>query len=108
MAQKVVVDWSKYAQEQDALNAKVNKKSPCFIHLQYMEFQIGNIDLKDGAKNGNTESDESPDEVNLAEASLLKKLVRKGLVSNKNDIEIQRQNPNSPLHSVKTFEALNL
>ncbi|XP_045470399.1 DEAD-box helicase Dbp80 [Harmonia axyridis] len=90
MAQKI--DWSKYALEQDsALNSKIEK-----------------IDLRDNGTKGETESEDSVDEVNLAEASLLKKLVRKGLVTNKNDIEIQRQNPNSPLHSVKTFEALNL
>ena len=26
----------------------------------------------------------------------------------KNDLEVQRRDPKSPLHSVKTFEALNL
>ena len=31
-----------------------------------------------------------------------------GLVQNDNDIEIQRSDVNSPLYSVKTFEALNL
>jgi ATP-dependent RNA helicase DDX19/DBP5 len=34
--------------------------------------------------------------------------LRKGLIENKNDVEIQRRDPNSPLFSVKSFEALNL
>lgn len=45
---------------------------------------------------------------NLAEISLLHKMIRKGLVENNNRIEVQRQDPNSPLYSVKTFEALHL
>ena len=47
----------------------------------------------------------APDE---AERSLLQKVIRKGLVENKNDIEVQRKDPKSPLYSVKSFEALNL
>ena len=43
-----------------------------------------------------------------AEKSLLQKVIRKGLVENKNDLEIQRKDPKSPLYSVKSFEALNL
>ena len=35
-------------------------------------------------------------------------VIRKGLVEIKNDLEVQRRDPKSPLHSVKTFEALNL
>lgn len=54
------------------------------------------------------EADSVADQPDAADASLLRKVIRKGLVDSKNDIEIQRQNPNSPLYSVKTFEALNL
>ena len=43
-----------------------------------------------------------------AEKSLLQKVIRRGLVENKNDLEIQRKDPKSPLYSVKSFEALNL
>lgn len=43
-----------------------------------------------------------------AEASLLQKVVRKGLIESKHDIEVQRKDPTSPLYSVKTFEALHL
>ena len=48
------------------------------------------------------------DLVAAAERSLLQKVIRKGLVENKNDLEIQRKDPKSPLYSVKSFEALNL
>lgn len=43
-----------------------------------------------------------------AEASLLQKIIRRGLVESKQDIEVQRADPTSPLYSVKTFEALKL
>lgn len=43
-----------------------------------------------------------------ADASLLMKVIRKGLVDSKLDLEIQRKDPFSPLYSVQTFEALKL
>ncbi|XP_054270477.1 DEAD-box helicase Dbp80-like [Macrosteles quadrilineatus] len=46
--------------------------------------------------------------ISKAEASLLQKVVRKGLIESKHDIEVQRKDPNSPLYSVKSFEALHL
>lgn len=39
---------------------------------------------------------------------MLRKIIRKGLVESKQDLEVQRKNPLSPLFSVKTFEALRL
>ena len=38
----------------------------------------------------------------------MKVLISAGLVENKNDLEIQRKDPKSPLYSVKSFEALNM
>ncbi|KAJ8951900.1 hypothetical protein NQ318_019879 [Aromia moschata] len=52
--------------------------------------------------------DDAPEQFSPAEASLLAKVIRKGLVESKTDIEVQRKDPKSPLYSVKTFEALNL
>lgn len=43
-----------------------------------------------------------------AEASLLIKVLRNKLVQNKNEVEVQRNDPSSPLHSVKSFEELPL
>jgi len=51
-------------------------------------------------------TDEAP--VSPAERSLLQKIIRRGLVENKNDIEVQRRDPSSPLFSIKSFEALRL
>lgn len=63
--------------------------------------------------NGNLESDDggrptSADRVDLAEQSLLNKLVRRSLVRNRNQVEVQQRDPTSPLFSVKTFEELRL
>ena len=53
-------------------------------------------------------SGSSEDAYSAAEASMLQKVIRTGLITNKNDIEVQRADPTSPLYSVKSFEALNL
>lgn len=47
-------------------------------------------------------------ESSKAEISVLQKLLRSGLVKNKADLEVLRKDPTSPLHSVKSFEALHL
>ena len=44
----------------------------------------------------------------VAESSLLIKVLRNKLVQNKNEVEVQRNDPSSPLHSVKSFEELPL
>lgn len=44
----------------------------------------------------------------LAEQSLLNKLIRRSLVRNRNQVEVQQADPTSPLFSVKTFEELRL
>lgn len=53
-------------------------------------------------------TEDQGDAVSPAETSLLLKIIRKGLVESKLDLEVQRKDPTSPLHSVKTFEALHL
>lgn len=45
---------------------------------------------------------------NLAEQSLLNKLIRRYLVRNRNQVEVLQADPTSPLYSVKTFEELRL
>ncbi|KAJ0036314.1 hypothetical protein NQD34_004991 [Periophthalmus magnuspinnatus] len=44
----------------------------------------------------------------LAERSLLNKMIRTSLVRNRNQVEVLQRDPNSPLFSVKTFEELRL
>ncbi|XP_044727949.1 DEAD-box helicase Dbp80 [Chrysoperla carnea] len=91
------VNWAKYVDEQEHITKKVS-----------------NIALKSNSpplKSPTTDdpsSDDAPDKCNPAEASLLLKVIRKGLVECKTDIEVQRRDPSSPLFSVKTFEALHL
>lgn len=51
---------------------------------------------------------EGEERVNLAEQSLLNKLIRRSLVRNRNQVEVLQADPNSPLYSVKTFEELRL
>lgn len=48
------------------------------------------------------------DKVDLAEQSLLNKLIRRSLVRNRNQVEVLQRDPTSPLYSVKTFEELRL
>ncbi|XP_067217178.1 DEAD-box helicase Dbp80 isoform X2 [Linepithema humile] len=62
--------------------------------------------VKDG--DSKSEDDTSEEQISPAEQSLLQKIIRKGLVETTKAIDIQRNNPNSPLHSVKTFDALHL
>jgi len=59
-------------------------------------------------RDDSSNTDVTDQEASLSEQSLLQKVVRKGLVDVNYDIEVQRQDPKSPLHSVKSFDALHL
>uniref|UniRef100_T1KIQ4 RNA helicase n=1 Tax=Tetranychus urticae TaxID=32264 RepID=T1KIQ4_TETUR len=53
--------------------------------------------------------DDDDETVDLATLSLMRKLTRNRILESKsNEVEVTRANPNSPLHSVKSFEELNL
>ena len=47
-------------------------------------------------------------EVSLADASIMTKVLRTHLTNVKSEVEVLQRDPNSPLYSVKTFEELNL
>ncbi|XP_045763717.1 DEAD-box helicase Dbp80 [Maniola jurtina] len=70
--------------------------------------KIAGLGLAKKGSNQTSDTEDAPDAANPAETSLLMKIIRQGLVESKLDIEIQRKDPNSPLYSVKTFEALHL
>ncbi len=70
--------------------------------------QVENLTVTNPGESAAATSEKSSEEVSAAERSLLQKVIRKGLVDNKNDLEIQRKDPKSPLYSVRSFEALNL
>ncbi|XP_068518537.1 ATP-dependent RNA helicase DDX25-like isoform X2 [Anas acuta] len=54
------------------------------------------------------EESEEEDRVDLAESSLLNKLIHTSLVESSHHVEILQKDPNSPLFSVKSFEELPL
>ncbi|KAI9583595.1 DEAD-box helicase Dbp80-like [Glossina fuscipes] len=54
------------------------------------------------------EEDNEDDCPNPADTNLMLKIIRKGLVESQLDLEVQLQDPDSPLHSVKSFERLHL
>ena len=74
--------------------------------------QVGGLDVNDKKANGSEKAaangEDTEKELPAEERSLLQKVIRRGLVENTNDLEIQRKDPKSPLYSVKSFEALNL
>lgn len=84
------VDWARNAEEQEKLVGKVEG-----ISINANSVGLENDEAKE-------------EEISPAERSLLQKIIRKGLVENKNDVNVQCKDPNSPLYSVKSFEALNL
>uniref|UniRef100_A0A0B7AUV5 RNA helicase n=1 Tax=Arion vulgaris TaxID=1028688 RepID=A0A0B7AUV5_9EUPU len=59
-------------------------------------------------KESETKEDGDEKATSKEELSMLHKLLHSGLVKSKADIEILRKDPTSPLHSVKSFEALHL
>ncbi|XP_073248972.1 ATP-dependent RNA helicase DDX19A-like [Porites lutea] len=61
-------------------------------------------------KQANTEEEDNEltKGTDLADASFLMKVLRSKLVKTKNEVEVQRNDPSSPLYSVKSFEELPL
>ncbi|XP_076357984.1 DEAD-box helicase Dbp80-like [Tachypleus tridentatus] len=93
-----VGDWAKYTDEQEkSLYKKVED-----IKLSPSGSEKVNVSENEGP--GDTEEPE----ISAAELSLMKKILRSKLIKSTNDVEVQRNDPNSPLYSVKSFEELNL
>lgn len=99
MASKV--DWAACAEEQQKMLA---------TELKNLKVEGGGGDVADvSGAGGAADQEEKPDDaISSAEVSLLQKVIRTGLITSKHDIEVQRKDPNSPLYSVKSFEALKL
>lgn len=99
------VDWASSAEEQEKLITKVDN-----INLTTNDRPVLNGSPQAEVGAGDLPEDKTTDEapVSPAERSLLQKIIRRGLVENKNDIEVQRRDPSSPLFSIKSFEALHL
>lgn len=99
MASKV--DWAACAEEQQKMLAS---------ELKNLKVEPGSGgDVAPSGGGGAAEQEDKPDDaISSAEVSLLQKVIRTGLITSKHDIEVQRKDPNSPLYSVKSFEALKL
>ncbi|PSN33637.1 DEAD-box helicase Dbp80 [Blattella germanica] len=112
------VDWASSAEEQEKLirkvdNISLSKSDPVPNGSPKTGVAVTPTSAApsapDSATTGAGESDDKDEPpISPAERSLLQKIIRKGLVENKNDIEVQRRDPTSPLFSVKSFEALHL
>ncbi|EDV52866.2 DEAD-box helicase Dbp80 isoform X1 [Drosophila erecta] len=96
-------DWAKKAEDQEVskLVDKLNIESDTGNSHRK---KCSDYDLRVSKSGEETEFDVA----DPAETSLLIKILGKGLVNTKLSLDIQQKNPNSPLHSVKTFEALHL
>ncbi|XP_037731200.1 DEAD-box helicase Dbp80 isoform X2 [Drosophila subpulchrella] len=92
-------DWAKKAEDQE-----VSKL------VDQLNIESGSQEIKSESSLLVPRSGEEgePDVADPAETSLLIKILGKGLVNTKLSLDIQQKNPNSPLHSIKTFEALHL
>jgi len=95
-------DWASYVDEQELVT---NKLAQVEVSINKND-NARNVNVTEIPCSGST-TDES-DSVIAAESSYLQKVFRKGLIDSKHDIEVQRKDPNSPLYSVKSFEALKL
>ncbi|XP_014286900.1 DEAD-box helicase Dbp80 [Halyomorpha halys] len=95
---KVSGGWSDKDKENDGELAKE------FDKVSIPKDEMGEKKILDTSN----DTEEKDDTISKAELSLLSKISRTRLVTTKADIEIQQKNPYSPLHSVKSFEALNL
>uniref|UniRef100_A0A8C2WNM9 RNA helicase n=1 Tax=Cyclopterus lumpus TaxID=8103 RepID=A0A8C2WNM9_CYCLU len=69
------------------------------------------VSFRGDTRNIVPEKNETPDfraGGDLAEQSLVNKLIRRALVRNRNEVEVLQRDPRSPLYSVKSFEELRL
>ncbi len=89
-------DWGSAADEQEKSLVK----------------QVGSMQVRGAAaaqqNNGGGGEEEPEKQLSPAEQSLLRKVLHTSLVENRNELEVQRKDPKSPLYSVKSFDALNL
>lgn len=105
---------AKEREQQKHLNKEVNQNGdanisnevPLPISNESTEFKTTENYTTEKAESA--VSQDSEDSIPIQEKSLLQKIVRTKLVTNKYDLEIKRKDPNSPLYSVKSFEALRL
>lgn len=104
-------DWGASVDEQEKnITAKVDN-----LRIEQREqVQVNGAGAESGASApsdpGGAAAEDPDDESakSKEDESLLRKLLHSKLVSTKANLEVLQKDPNSPLYSVKTFEALNL
>ncbi|VEN47254.1 unnamed protein product [Callosobruchus maculatus] len=100
MSQKV--DWAKYVAETEKNITNKVSVSKSFDRIMYKAyFYIAQHSVEISGEDQKKEKigevdEEAPEQFSPAEASLLAKIIRKGLVENKNSVEVQRKDPKSP------------
>lgn len=97
------VDWGQYADEQDKLASKVTNLN---LDKTNASAPVSVVSIND--RDARNNDDTSEEQISPAERSLLQKIIRKGLVETTADVQKFQRDPASPLHSVKSFEALHL
>lgn len=108
------VNAIKLAKDREArTRTEVNQNEDSRDVVRKSESRSDRSDLKttrdtSSVETASANSGDSEDSISVQEKSLLQKIVRTKLINNKHDIEILRRDPSSPLHSVKSFEALHL
>ncbi|KAG1668007.1 DEAD-box helicase Dbp80 [Nymphon striatum] len=100
-------DWGSSADKQEQ---KLSEK----INAMQLKSSTSNVapkeesDWEEETVEQRESGEQQEQELSKADASLMKKLIHKELISIKSNIVVQRSDPNSPLYSVKSFEKLNL
>lgn len=107
------LDWAAEVnqQEKSAGSKTSETTTKPDISTEVQKLSIGSASVSKVSENGDAKDAGAPAEVENVtpeEQSLLRKIVRTKLCTTKADLEIIQKDPNSPLYSVKTFEALNL
>ncbi|EDW81760.1 uncharacterized protein Dwil_GK12237 [Drosophila willistoni] len=95
-------NWVKIAEDQEV------SKLVDQLHIKSGDTNNAQNAASSNSPASKSSEDSQADNADPAETSLLIKILGKGLVNTKLSLDIQQKNPNSPLHSVKTFEALHL
>lgn len=103
-------DWAKAAEDQETKDRDLVDK----VVEKVDDLKLQKNEEKEEPKDENKPdppapaADESEENVTPGELSMLRKVMRKGIIQTKNKVEVLRADPKNPLHSVKSFEALDL
>lgn len=106
-------DWAKAAEAQEGEESSSKELANKVEKLKLPEDggddpPAPSGDAKPDGSSGSGPGADGEGSLSAADISLMRKAMRKGIIESKNKLEILRQDPKNPLHSVKDFESLNL